>query len=150
MKSFIETVQEELKRLNPDIDYVVSEACKEVDELPTTQPVPFTAPMVVIVPRTPDDQCNAKFVIDYDTLMRYAQSSQQSVPVAVDQVVAVEKCIKKEDCAVAIKKIDLESTSNEINNAPNDAIKENKLSGLLNITNTINELKEAGIPVLVY
>ena len=44
MLSFLESVQEELKRQNPDIDYILDEACKEIADAPTDAPLPFTAP----------------------------------------------------------------------------------------------------------
>lgn len=146
MTSFLETVTEKLKRSNPDIEYILDEACKEVENIPQTEPILFRSDMVIIIrPSNPENP----HLVDYNTLARYAQSSNQTVPVAYDQVVE-KNCLSKKECALMIKDIDIERTKNEICNAPNEFVRESKLNSLLELTNSIQTLKEAGIDIFKY
>lgn len=148
--NFTEAVIEELKRANPDTDYILGEAAKEVADIPELPAAPnFTPDMVLIFKKNPTDESPASFCIDYNTLLRFAQSSNQSVPVAYDQVVEKNN-IAKEDCALLVKDIDLERTKKEISAAPNDMVKESKLNNLLTYTDNIRTLKSEGVNIIKY
>jgi hypothetical protein len=148
---FIEAIREELERKeNPDLTYIITELSEDLSEVPTvTQGFDITPNMVIVVAIPQDHDSDKKYYIDANSLLRFAQSSDQPVAQAADQVLEKNE-VKKEECSILIPDLDLEQTTHEIKFAPNESVRNEKLEGLFDYAGMIRELKEASYSVVKY
>jgi hypothetical protein len=148
---FIEMIREELERReNPDLTYIITELSEDLSEVPTvSQGFSITPNMVIVVAVPQEHDSDKKYYIDANSLLRFAQSSEQPPAQAADQVLE-KNCIKKEECAILMSDLDLEQTTHEIKFAPNESVRNEKLEGLFNYAGMIHELKEANYSVVKY
>lgn len=148
---FVEIIKEELERReNPDLTYIMTELSEDLSEVPTVpQGFTITPNMVIVVAVPQEHDSDKKYYIDANSLMRFAQSSEQPVAQAADQVLE-KNCVKKEDCAVLINDLNIEQTTHEIKFAPNESVRNEKLEGLFDYAGMIHELREANYSVVKY
>lgn len=149
MSSFIELIQEEINNTkDPDLTYIISELSEDLSEVPTVNSGFNVTPNMVVVVAVPQEHdCDKKYYIDANSLIRYAQNSQQPIPQAYDQVVE-KNCIKKEDTCLLLQDINIEECSNAILYAPNEKIRQSRLEGLMSYSNLIHSIKEQDISIV--
>lgn len=123
MGLLLEAVKKQIiQTKDPELAYLVNEIADKLSECPTTEnEFKFPSRAVIILKSKNDDDddtdAEGKYLIDYDTLARFASDNKMDIPAAYQQVIYDNK-LNAENCAVLINNVNLDNIFESIVNSP--------------------------------
>lgn len=132
---------------DPELAYILNELCDDLAECDTVDKGFKHTKSMVIILKAEDPNCNAKYMVDMDSLKKYADDSNTPINTAYKQVL-YDNNIEEEEAAVFVNNVNMESMYDYIINSPTPEIKHERTNAIATLSTDINTLKMNGINII--
>ncbi len=132
---------------DPELAYVLNELSDNLAECDTVEKGFKHTPSMVIILKSDDPNCGAKYMIDMDSLKKYADDQNKPINAAYKQVL-YDNNIAEEDAGVFVNNVNMEGIYDYIINSPTPEIKHERTSAISSLSTDINTLRMNNIRII--